>query len=112
MVQHDNTGIRRHDRERVTDRVQVSWPNRDGGENFAAVEAFDISETGMSFVLNDALPQQTYVTVRSLTLNVQGRAVVRHCVRKGAKNLIGIEFSGGFLWKSKPAGRDAISKPS
>ena len=108
MVRQDNTGIRRHDRERVTDRVQVSWPNRDGGENFAAVEAFDISETGMSFILNESLSQQTYVTVRSLTLNVQGRAVVRHCLRKGAKNLIGIEFSGGFLWKQKPAGRDAI----
>lgn len=108
MVKHERTGIRRNDRERVRDRIQVSWPNRAGGENFAAVEAFDISETGMSFILNEELSQQTYVSLRSLTLNVQGRAVVRHCVRKGMKNIIGVEFSGGFLWKQKPAGRDAI----
>jgi len=108
MVKHEGTSIRRNERERVTDRIQVSWPNRAGGENFAAVEAFDISETGMSFILNEELPQQTYVTVRSLTLSVQGRAVVRHCIRKGIKNLIGVEFTGGFLWKSKPAGRDSF----
>ncbi len=108
MVKHDKGGTRRADRERVTDRIQVSWPDRGGGENFAAVEAFDISDTGMSFILNYDLPQQTYVTVRSLTLGVQGRAVVRHCVRKGIKNLIGVEFTGGFQWKSKPAGHDSI----
>src|SRR5277367_2797753 len=108
MVQQDRTGTRRHDRERVTDRIQVSWPNRAGGENFATVEAFDICESGMSFILNEALPQQSYVTLRSLKLAVQGRAIVRHCVRNGVKNLIGVEFSGGFLWKHKPAGSDSF----
>ncbi|HME07539.1 MAG TPA: PilZ domain-containing protein [Bryobacteraceae bacterium] len=108
MVKHDKNGVRRQDRERVTDRIQVSWPNRNGGENFSAVEAFDISDTGMSFMLNEELPQATYVTVRSLTLGVQGRAVVRHVARKGIKNLIGVEFTGGFHWKTKPAGHDSI----
>jgi hypothetical protein len=90
---------RQHDRNHAVATVLVLWDDTTGHEKFAHARSFDISETGLSVELPEAVPVRSFVTLRSDRFGIQGRAQVRHCSRKGMKYLVGLEFSAGLRWK-------------
>jgi PilZ domain len=94
-------GIRRDDRIRTDQMVEVTWKDRSGQEKFARARTLDISELGMRVEMPEALDKLIYVTLRCSALSLHGTASVRSCVRQATKYLIGLEFSGGLKWKPK-----------
>jgi hypothetical protein len=51
--------------------------------------------------VSQPIDKQTYVSLQCAALGLQGTASVRTCTRKGAKYVVGLEFSGGLQWKPK-----------
>jgi hypothetical protein len=95
--------MRRQQRNEESAVVQVMWTDRLGNEKFANARTVDISESGMRIEVPEQIPERSYVVLRSEKLGVNGTASVRSCMRKQAKFLIGLEFSGGLKWKPQPA---------
>lgn len=94
-------GLRRSERLTTDALVEMTWKDRLGQEKFAKGRSLDISATGIRVEMPESLDKQTYVTLRSNALSLHGTASVRSCTRKGAKFLIGLEFSAGLKWKPK-----------
>lgn len=97
----EKSGVRRDSRVPAAERVLVTWRDREGNEKFAYAQTVDVSEFGMRIQVPEPLPERGYVTFRADSLDLQGTASVRSCVRKGAKYLAGLEFSGGLRWEPK-----------
>jgi hypothetical protein len=93
--------IRRHERVPQSAPVQVSWQDRFGNEKFANAEILDVSEAGMRVKVSESLMAQTFVSLRSDSLALHGRAFAKSSVRQGAKYLVGLEFVGGLNWKPR-----------
>jgi len=102
----DKGDLRRHQRTEVQVAVQVVWEDRRGQKNFANGKSIDISEAGMRLKLKDPIEKQTYVSLSSPQLSLNGQGSVRTCARAGNGFIVGIEFSAGLKWKTggKPAG--------
>ena len=96
-------GSRRHERIQVSDKLQISWQNANGNDSYALVTVTDVSESGLSFQTMEVIPRGAYVTFRSARLGLHGTASVRHCARKGIKQFVGLEFTGGFKWMQDAA---------
>ena len=55
----------------------------------------------MRVEMREPLAKQAYVAFRADQIALQGSASVRSCVKRDAKHVIGLEFSGGLKWKPK-----------
>ena|SRR5579859_5552654 len=93
--------LRRHQRSAKSAPIQIIWRDRQGEDKFVSGRIIDISESGIRAEVGHPLEKQTYVTLHSPSLGLQGAASVRTCSRKGMKYLVGLEFSGGLKWKPK-----------
>jgi hypothetical protein len=93
--------LRRHARAEKSSPIQLVWQDRGGADRFVSGRSLDISPSGMRVEVSQPIDKQTYVTLQCAALGVQGTASVRSCTRKGAKYILGLEFSGGLQWKPK-----------
>jgi PilZ domain len=93
--------LRRHARAEKSSPIQIVWQDRGGADRFVTGRSLDISPSGMRVEVSQPIDKQTYVTLQCAALGVQGTASVRTCTRKGAKYILGLEFSGGLQWKPK-----------
>ena len=98
------SGDRRTERRRAhrtpkPGKVKFSW-NTEGRERVAQGELLDLSASGMRLLVRDALRTGTAVRFQADDAGLHGSAVVRHCVQKGLKYIVGAEFLGGLAWKS------------
>lgn len=80
--------------------IHVGWQDDKGNDKAAKTKSCDISEAGLRFELPEAVPDRSFVSLRSQTLGLNTRASVRSCVRQGNKYSIGVEFVGGFKWRA------------
>jgi hypothetical protein len=83
------------------------WRDTSGGDKFAIVKSFDISESGMRIELPEPVEPRSFVQLQCPELGLQGTASVRSCSRQGVRFMIGLEFAGGLKW-----GRESSSKPA
>ena len=98
-TRHD---LRRQDRRACDQSVTVIWRDPRGDDKFVTAKALDVSESGLRLQMPEALPQQTYLTLRASKLGLCGPASVRHCTRmSGSKFAVGVEFTAGLRWIPK-----------
>lgn len=105
---------RRHERHRMDFPVEIAYEAGGGLVHRLKGKSVDVSESGMRVKLNERIPDQAYVSVRARTQNIHGSGSVRHCKPLGLGYAIGLEFSGGLIWKPPAVdavnGNSAISK--
>ena len=92
--------LRRHERAEASSPARIVWQHR-GEDRVVNARVLNVSASGIRLEVAEPLDRQTYVTVQCDPLGVHGRASVRTCTRKGMKYILGLEFSGGLLWKPK-----------
>lgn len=83
----------------MTGRVRVGWEDEQGHARVAYGRCFDISATGLGLEIEEALPVRGYVTFEVIPLGFRGTASVRFIRRKGLRNVVGLDFSGGLRWR-------------
>jgi hypothetical protein len=93
--------LRRHARAEKSAPIQIVWQDSRGADRFVSGRSVDVSPSGMRAEVSEPIDKQTYVTLQCAALGLQGTASVRTCARKGAKYILGLEFSGGLQWKPK-----------
>ncbi len=93
--------LRRHARAEKSATIQLVWQDRQGVDRFVNGRSLDVSPSGMRAEVSQPIDKQTYVSLQCAALGLQGTASVRSCTRKGAKYIVGLEFSGGLQWKPK-----------
>ena len=84
--------IRRHHRIPYVGPVRLSWEDQ-GRAKFIMAKCVDISETGLRVEVSEPIPIRTNLQLRAERINLGGSASVKHCVRYGAKYLLGLELS-------------------
>jgi hypothetical protein len=94
-------GLRRHERDAKSSPIQMVWKDKMGVDRYVNGKSLDVSPSGMKIEISEQIEKQTYVTVLCPGLSLQGSASVRSCTRKGMKYIVGLEFSGGLVWKPK-----------
>ena len=83
--------------------ASLSWIDAQGNKQFVNAAVINISESGIRVESRAPLKAQTYVTIQSKELGLNGQASVRSCVKQKTNWAIGLEFSGGMKWKPKSA---------
>jgi hypothetical protein len=91
--------LRRHGRYAKSAPAHIGWSDRSGEDRFINGRTVDISESGIRIEVPEPIEKQTYITLQCSALGLHGRASVRSCIRKGAKYLLGLEFSAGLRWR-------------
>ena len=99
--------LRRHQRVALDSPVQVLWRDRSGTDRSANGRIVDVSELGMRIKLPAAIEKGVYINFNAHKIPIQGAASVRSCRAQGTTYLIGLEFTGGLRWKTRPAGPQA-----
>lgn len=64
----------------------------------------EVCRNGLRIEVSDAIPEETEFALKSPSLGLSGRAVVRYCHRNGPKYLIGVEFVSGLEWRPPDRG--------
>jgi hypothetical protein len=76
--------------------LKLRWQGKYGESHFARGKILNRSESGVCFELSEPIQQSAYVTLNAPELSLADWAVgglVRYCSSKGAKYIIGLEFS-------------------
>jgi hypothetical protein len=96
---------RREERRQIDCEVAVSWQDRNG-TRFVRGRGVDLSESGARIQTDEPLAVGARVFVRVLDYGVGGTAWVRHCARRGAKYIIGLELGGEKVESRSAGGED------
>jgi hypothetical protein len=83
--------------------VRVSWTDRQGRFHHADARCLDASETGIRLEFAVRPDSDCYVNVRFEKHGVVINARVRHVIQRGLMFEAGLEFHGGWRWKSLAA---------
>jgi hypothetical protein len=90
-------GVRSERRKRARTALKgpviLCWTDERGQDNYGSGRCVNITESGCSIELPDALPLRANVSLRLPELDISAFASVRHVTRKGMKFHIGLEFS-------------------
>ncbi|WP_321473289.1 PilZ domain-containing protein [uncultured Paludibaculum sp.] len=89
---------RRHTRHPLPGKVKVHWRTVDGHSFHAPAKCLNISRSGIRLEIERPIVVGTMVHVESPQFRIAGVAYVRHCVSKGARCVVGVEFGGGLQW--------------
>jgi hypothetical protein len=73
--------------------VRLSWQDARGDFKFGEGRCIEISRTGIRIETPEGLSPRSYVLLKSDRPDLACSASVRHCVRKGGKFIVGLEFS-------------------
>ena len=103
--------MRRQDRTALSVPVQVMWKDRLGNDKFTTAQSIDLCESGMRLQAPEQIADRSFVVLKCEKLGLHGSASVRSCSRRGARYLIGMEFSGGMKWKPRPENAKAPVVP-
>lgn len=83
----------------LCDPIRISWEDCRGETKYANTRCVDISTDCLSVEMIEPLPVRSAVILRAAgagTVKIIGRAIVRYCLRRGTKFLVGLEFAGGL----------------
>lgn len=82
---------RQFERKSIRETVSISWLDREGNQKFYSTYSFDISSEGLSVYMTEPMQSGSYVNLRSGSLSLVGRAVVKNCFRRNGSYRIGLE---------------------
>ncbi len=81
-----------HGRFKIKSRVTLSWQDAEGRTCTIPARAVDMSRLGARVDSSEPMAPGSFAFVQAPELNLMGGAIVRHCVLKGLKYRIGLEF--------------------
>ena len=84
--------VRRHPRRATRGIYSISWHDQGGLTKAAHVEGTDISDGGICFKSSVELRPGMVVFLQGQDGRPKGYSVVRHCTRRDAGYVIGLEF--------------------
>ncbi|SRR5579884_17652 len=85
--------LRRGHRVSRSITVRLSWQDARGDFKFGEGRCIEISRTGIRIETPEGLSPRSYVLLRADRADLACSASVRHCVRRGGKFIVGLEFS-------------------
>ncbi|MFB3776078.1 MAG: DnaJ domain-containing protein [Bryobacteraceae bacterium] len=85
---------RKYARRKIDCDVALSWQDTQGSARFARARGVDLSEHGARIETDQPLGLGAQVFVRLLDYDIGTIAQVRHCQRRGAKYIVGLELGG------------------
>ena len=72
--------------------VGITWRERNGGQHFCSVRAFDISDSRVRIISTERLEVGSYVQANAEDLGFSRAACVLDCEQQGSKYMITLEF--------------------
>ena len=81
-----------HGRFKIKCRVNLSWEDSEGKTCTIRARGVDMSRLGARVESPEPLTRGAFVFIQAPELNLMGGAIVRHCVFRGLKYRIGLEF--------------------
>jgi hypothetical protein len=97
---------RRHQRIPYAGPVRVSWTGPAGDPAYTLGKCIEVSESGMRVEVPVQIPLRTSILLNAERIKLSGPATVRHCVRAGAKFILGLELSHVMTDKAMAALRE------
>ena len=91
-VQVPKKDSRFHGRCKIVCPVTLAWTDADGHTRKTTVRGIDMSGAGVCVESSKPVAPGSRVYVQVKQLKLMGVGVVRHCVARGAKYRIGLEF--------------------
>ena len=92
MVQDPGKEARFHGRMKILSPVTLSWTDSDGHTRRINVRGIDMSGAGVCVESSKPVAPGSRVYVQVKQLKLMGAGVVRHCIHRGSKYRIGLEF--------------------
>jgi hypothetical protein len=86
--------------------LRVFWETEDGGARYLKGEAEDLSESGISLIVQERIPLRTVVCVEALEKHSRASATVRRCDQIGLRYRVGLEFTHGSNLSRTPKSYD------
>ncbi|HXI44362.1 MAG TPA: DnaJ domain-containing protein [Bryobacteraceae bacterium] len=83
---------RRKQRQLFDCALEVTWKDSQAGSRTIAVQAIDLSDSGIRVESSERIDLHTEVFVRAERYGLTGTTEVRHCGRRGSKYVLGLEF--------------------
>ena len=83
---------RYHGRFKLLCQVTIAWTDVGGRTRQIAARGVDMSGAGVCVESSKPVAPGSQVYVQVKQLKLMGRGVVRHCLRRGGKYRIGLEF--------------------
>lgn len=62
-------------------------------------ECLEVCRNGLRIQTLQAIPAQTEVALKALSLGLAGRGIVRYCNDQAGKFVVGVEFAAGLHWQ-------------
>lgn len=84
---------RRKQRQLFDCALEISWHDAQAASRTLAVRAIDLSNSGIRVESTESIELHTEVYVRAERYGLTGSTSVRHCGRRGAKFVLGLEFN-------------------
>ncbi len=106
-----NNGTRHSGRVPIKAQVRLAWHDEHDINRYAQGRCLNISMTGLRMEVSDTIPVGTYVSFRIESLRFGGSASVRNVNRRGVRQSIGLEFSGGLRWMSGEEAAECAPQP-
>lgn len=102
-MSRENRRVERHPFEGP---LRVFWETEDGNARYVKGEAQDLSDVGISLVVQERIPLRTVVCVEALEKHTRASALVRRCDQMGLRYRIGLEFTHGSNLSRTPKSYD------
>lgn len=83
---------RHKQRQRFDCALEISWQDGRGTKRTLTVHAIDLSNSGIRVESAEPIELHTEVHLRAERYGLSGFTSVRHCGRRGAKYILGLEF--------------------
>lgn len=88
----EKADTRFHGRFKIKCRVTLSWEDSEGKTCTVRARGVDMSRLGARVESSEPLTRGAFVFIQVPELNLMGGAIVRHCVFRGLKYRIGLQF--------------------
>ena len=98
---------RKEQRRRTRVRYAISWHGRNGETQSEQVLGLDLSTAGISFLCPVDLRLGANVFIEALDGHPNGYGKVRHCTRRDAQFVVGVEFDEETRKTMLPPGEGA-----
>jgi len=105
-----SSGLRQHHRFEMSSDIYLSWSDSQGVTLQCKGKGVDISERGLGVLVNEVIPERTYVNFRVKDIDFTGIGSVRSVKRKGLQLLMGIEYTGATQVQQSLFDRNSASK--
>jgi hypothetical protein len=88
---------RQYPRFSCADPIRISLTNL--SEHTITGECLEVCCNGLRIQTEQVIPAPIEVSLRALSLGLSGKGIVHYCHGEERKYIVGLEFTGGLIWK-------------